>query len=309
MEKLRELTVGYLSTFYHTSHFLAVEDFSNYGFKLKWRLFGTGPAIVEAFQRNELDIAYIGVPPALVGMDRGVDIVCIAGGHVEGTTVAAKGPFKGYPELKELKDLFVQFRGFSIGVPGKGSIHDVILRRFVKEYSLIDDIEIINFQWADEIVESFRKGQLSIAVGTPALGVCLEHFTGASILWPPSKLWPNNPSYAIFAKRQLLSNLRHELKIFLNKHEEVTQFLRNNPEEASERLSKIIGPIVEKRIILQTLTLSSKYCAKISRQYIQATMEFVDAMIALGYINKAFSADEIFDTSIVDEIHPEQAHY
>jgi ABC-type taurine transport system substrate-binding protein len=34
----------------------------SFGFELEWRLFGTGPAIVEAFEKGELDIACMACP-------------------------------------------------------------------------------------------------------------------------------------------------------------------------------------------------------------------------------------------------------
>ena len=41
-------------------------------------------------ENNELDIGYIGLPPAIIGIEQGVPIKCVAGGHVEGTILCAK---------------------------------------------------------------------------------------------------------------------------------------------------------------------------------------------------------------------------
>lgn len=310
MEIMTVLRIGYLSTFYHTSHLLMREDLKHYGLNLKWSLFGTGPAIVEAFQREELDLAYIGVPPALIGIDRGVDIVCIAGGHIEGTVIAGKNQFRPYPVIEQLQDLFEQFRGTTIGVPGKGSIHDVILKRYLTEFGLEKEVKIINFSWADEIIEEFKKDKLSVAIGTPALAICLKHFVGASVLWPPSLLWPYNPSYAIFARRDLIEKEKESLKILLKKHEEIAEFLRRNPDEAAEKIFQIVGPIVNhSEIIKETIMLSPKYCAKITKEYIDCTLEFIDKMFTMGYIKRRILPEEVFNLSLIDEIHPEEAHY
>ncbi len=39
----------------------------------EWKLFGTGPAIVDAFKKRELDMAYIGLPPAIIGTFANLD--------------------------------------------------------------------------------------------------------------------------------------------------------------------------------------------------------------------------------------------
>ena len=127
MEKVR---IGHLSTFYHTSILLMArgDAAGTLSRGVEWKLFGTGPAIVNAFEKGDLDLAYIGLPPAVIGMERGVRIVCVAGGHIEGTVLSARTRYGSYPDLPDLGKVLRQFSGLKIGVPGRGSIHDVILR-------------------------------------------------------------------------------------------------------------------------------------------------------------------------------------
>ncbi len=122
------LRIGHLSTLYHTSVLMMAHEELTRDIKaeLQWRLYGTGPAIVEGFRKEEIDMAYIGLPPAIVGITKGVRIKCIAGGHIEGTVIASSADKKGFPEVKSLKEILSQSR--RIGVPGKGSIHDLILK-------------------------------------------------------------------------------------------------------------------------------------------------------------------------------------
>ena len=67
------------------------------GLAIEWSLMGTGPAIMQAFGRGELDLAYIGLPPAIIAMEQGAPVVCVAGGHVEGTVMAGKSQLAGLP--------------------------------------------------------------------------------------------------------------------------------------------------------------------------------------------------------------------
>jgi NitT/TauT family transport system substrate-binding protein len=98
------IRIGHLSTFYHTAILLMARGDADarLGIGIDWRLMGTGPAIMKAFEQGELDLAYIGLPPAIIGMDRGIDVVCVAGGHVEGTVMAGKSGWQGHPDAGDL---------------------------------------------------------------------------------------------------------------------------------------------------------------------------------------------------------------
>jgi len=278
------------------------------GTDVQWKLFGTGPAIVDAFKRGEIDMAYIGLPPAIIGIDRGVKIKCVAGGHIEGTVLIGRGPYKGFPESGNLRDILRQFRGLKIGVPGKGSIHDVIISEYLDRFNLKGEIVIVNFQWSDRIIDALNKGQLSAAAGTPALAVALDRYADGKVLCPPSKLWPGNPSYGILAESNFLDEQHETVERFLVLHEEATAFFRKRPREAAKIIADYVG-IVDEDFIMDTLKISPKYCAQITNEYISSTMEFEKALKKLGYISREISSDEIFNTSLIKKIHPSGDHY
>ncbi len=143
---LRKLRIGHLSTFYHTAILLMARGDADarLGGGIEWRLMGTGPEIMRAFGNGEIDLAYIGLPPAIIGIERGIGVICIAGGHMEGTVMAGKALWRGFPEVRDLGEVLGQFRGRRIGVPGNGSIHDVILRDCIERQRLDGEIGIRN---------------------------------------------------------------------------------------------------------------------------------------------------------------------
>ncbi len=278
------------------------------GCQVEWRLFGTGPAIVMAFEKGELDLAYIGLPPAIIGIVHGVEIVCIAGGHMEGTVISAKKSYRGSPEITDLGDVLRQFAGQRIGVPGTGSIHDVIIRECLEKSGLERDIDIVNFSWADRVLEAVVKDEVAAAVGTPALAVAVCRYAGGKILYPPSGLWPNNPSYGILAAKNFLAGNEEIAEKFLVLHEEAAAFLRDRPAEAARLISKYVG-FVDEEFVLETLKVSPKYCAQVPEEYISSTMDFAGVLKRLGYISRRPERDEIFDLSLIRKTHPEKDHY
>ncbi len=301
-----KIRIGHLSTFYHTSILMIARD--TIGTDAEWKLFGTGPAIVNAFESGEIDLAYIGLPPAIIGIERGVDIKCIAGGHVEGTVISGKSQFRSFHELNGPEELLKQFVGHKIGVPGKGSIHDVIISECLESLKLEKEIEIINFRWADQVLEAMHRGEISVAVGTPALAVAVMKYADCKVLYPPSRLWPDNPSYGILVRTDFLNRETERVERFLVLHEEATSFLRTKPSEAAGIIADYVG-IVDKDFVLDTLKVSPKYCACLTDKYIASTMEFVKVLKRLEYISREILYNEIFDTSLIKKIHPAKDHY
>jgi NitT/TauT family transport system substrate-binding protein len=56
----RELSIGYLSTLYHTSFILRGSgQLEEIGINASWKLFPNGPAMMEAFEQEQLDLGYI----------------------------------------------------------------------------------------------------------------------------------------------------------------------------------------------------------------------------------------------------------
>ncbi len=278
------------------------------GLPVEWRLFGTGPAIVNAFEKGEIDLASVGLPPAIIGIDKGVDIVCIAGGHMEGTVLSAKKHYRGFPEVSEVGEILRQFAGMKIGVPGNGSIHDVILRECLESSGLEKDIKVVNFAWSDSLLEAVVKGEMAAAVGTPALAVAVNRYAGGKILYPPSQLWPHNPSYGILAAKDFLASEEETLQKFLMLHEEASSFLRSQSREAARLISGFVG-FIDEEFVLDTLKVSPKYCSQITAEYVASTMKFVKALKRLGYIAREMSEEEIFDLTLIKAVHPEPAHY
>ena len=305
-----KLRIGHLSTFYHTAILLmARKDItSRLAIDVEWTLTGTGPAIMQAFGRGELDLAYIGLPPAIIGREQGSPVVCIAGGHMEGTVMAGKSRWLGFPETGDLGAVLGQFEGKTIGVPGNGSIHDVIMKDSLARYAPGRNITVRNYPWADLVTEAVVKDEVAAAFGTPALAIAIKRYAGGKILFPAAKLWPDNPSYGIVVDRSFLSAHRNMVEQFLIAHEEAEAVLRNDPAGAAQSIADHVG-IIDREFVLETLRVSPKYCAALTERYIASTMAFVKALKKLGYIKRELAKNEIFDTSLIAKIHPEKDHY
>ena len=311
MKDKDEINIGHLSTMYHTSFILMgkkwIEERLN--LKVNWELFGTGPDIVKAFSKKEIDIGYIGLPPAIIGIDNNISIKCVAGGHVEGTVFIGRGEFRSLEELGgDMNSTLHQFEGRVIGTPSKGSIHDVIVRNIIKEEGLEEEMTLKNFEWADFIPESMKDGEIDAACGTPPLSVACSRICNSKIILPPNKLWPDNPSYGILASFEMIEKYPDLVEGFLKLHEEASNLIRANPGETAKIVSNEVG-LVDEDFVKETYKISPKYCAALSDEYIGSSMAFVPVLHKLGYIKKPLRKEDIFYAKFIQKIHPGPHHY
>lgn len=310
MEKNR-LSIGHLTTCYHSNFILMQDDDlkTRLNTEMEWKMFGTGPEMVAAFRNNELDIGYMGLPPAIIGIEKGVKIRCVAGGHVEGTIMCAKKKYKDDIQLdNNVFEVLSQFKGSAIGVPAKGSIHDVILSFFIEKYNLQNEIEIINYQQPEIIALDMKKNKLEGGVGTPCLAVFAETLLESRLVIRANNLWDNNPSYGVFFHEDLIEKYPNYVLEFLTLHKKSATLIRQSPDVAAKIIAETVEMATEE-YIKKVLSISPKYCIALSNGYVTSTMEFVEALHRLGYIKRKLDIEDIFNFRFVEKIHPENHHY
>jgi NitT/TauT family transport system substrate-binding protein len=301
------LRIGHLSTTYHTSLVLIGASWEG-DLKLEWELYPAGPAIIKDLAEGAIDIGYIGLPPAMIGIDRGAGIRCIAGGHVEGSLIVGRRGYASLQEKGNVKEVLSQFAGSTIGSPARGSIHDVILRDLLRKAGLEDEILVKNYPWSDHIVEALERGEIEGAVGTPSLaGVALESRAG-EIVVPPSELWPYNPSYGIVVREELIQESPGAIEGFLRLHKKASTLIRESPSVAARIVSRVLD-VVDEKFVLMVYGISPRYCSSLSKEFVQATMAFVEVLLDLGYISRPLLEEEIFYRGFIDRLHPEPPHY
>ncbi len=310
MKKL-QIRIGHLSTAYHTNFILMADNSlaESMNREVIWKLYGTGPSMIQAFRENELDIGYMGLPPAIIGISNGLPLKCVAGGHVEGTIMIAKKNYKTILDLdNDFYKLFKQFENKSVGVPSEGSIHDVILKSLMEEYCKEIRVKIQNYTQAEFIALDMKNNKLEAGVGTPSLAIFASTLVKSKIIVPSNYFWADNPSYGIFFTEKLIKENPELVFEFLKYHKKSSYLLRENPSRAAEIISKTFS-ILSKEYVESVLKISPKYCIALSEGYINATMKFVELLYKLGYINQLIGVDDIFNLKFVQEIHPEMPHY
>lgn len=307
MSRYDTLRIGHLSTVYHTAFLLKGSDLlKDQGIAASWKLFPSGPDIVASMQAGNLDLAYIGLPPVIIGIDRGIPLACIAGGHVEGTVMIAGDGIRSLPECSGMEEFLGQFAGNAIGTPPRGSIHDVIVRDLVSKNPGAG-IRVVNYPWADYLPAALEDGEIAGAAGTPALAIAAARYGKARLVVPPDRLWPWNPSYGIVVMRELLAK-EDLLEKFLRAHEAASQWIRQDPAGCAGVVAGTTG-FIDASFAEAAYRVSPKYCASLPPEYLASTERFAEKLFSLGYLTRNISAGELFSRHLINRIHPEPEHY
>ncbi|MGB4130368.1 MAG: ABC transporter substrate-binding protein, partial [Tepidanaerobacteraceae bacterium] len=96
-----------------------IDFFSKYGLKVEWLTLGSGGAVREAMASNELDAAFMGIPPYLIGWDKGLPAKIAAGYCVIPVSLVT------YDEnINTLEDFKAEHK---IALPSPGSIQHILL--------------------------------------------------------------------------------------------------------------------------------------------------------------------------------------
>ena len=72
--------------------------------------FQNGPAIVQALLAGQLDVAYLGIGPAMVARAKGADIKVVASNIVEQISMVALGSLSPYFDNGDAKTAFARFK-------------------------------------------------------------------------------------------------------------------------------------------------------------------------------------------------------
>lgn len=300
-----KIRIGYLSTVYHSSLLLMATGWleSCSGIEPSWELFGGGPSVASALTEGKLDLGYTGLPPVLMHIDKGARIKCVAGGHREGTILIATSEAKSLDELGgDLTATLAQFEGQNIGVPPPGSTHDIIVRDLIEQLGLAGRIKVKNYKWADLIVIAMERGEIRLAAGTPALAIAARQALGAKVIVSPRYLWPNNPSYGIVLRSEIIENSPNLVTGFLQAHRQAVALIRECPAEAAQIVAQFIG-LVDKDFVFDVLSLSPLYDADITPEFAESTLAFVPVLRRLGYITHNLTANDVFDSSFSDHTY------
>jgi len=201
------------------------------GVKIEWYTYNAGPSAMEAIFANSLDLTYVGPNPALnaYARSRG-DEIRVIGGSVNGGSALVVQPDSGLAKPAD-------FRGKRIATPQFGNTQDVAARAWLIGGGLRitqtgGDAQVLPTSNPDQL-SLFQSKQLD-AVWTVEPWVSrLESEAGGKVLVEEK----DAITTVLVSSAGFLSKNRDLVRRFVAAHRELTDWIRQNPEEA-QRLAR-----------------------------------------------------------------------
>ncbi len=205
------LRVGYIPIIPMTQLFIMEGEgwTGRAGLKLQLTQFSSGPTMVQALASGSLDVAYVGIGPAIVARSRGIDIKVLASNIIDQVALIGRGPFAETmataPSAAEGFRRYYERAGrpVKIATLPQGSVPDTVLRYYIQNVAKVDPahVQIIGIG-EDQVQQSLLAGAVEGAsILEPILTIVQERDPTARIIATPNAMLPRQPG-AVLAVRE-----------------------------------------------------------------------------------------------------------
>ena len=167
-----EIEIGYMPILPVSQLFVALENgwVEQDGVKAKLVSFQNGPAMVQALLGGQLDVAHVGIGPAMVARAKGADIKVVASSIVEQISFIGLESLVPYFEQGDASTAFARFRSETGRKPvittfPVGSVPQTVLQYWLQKQLGIDDgdIEVI-YQGAAQVQQALLTGAVDLSL-------------------------------------------------------------------------------------------------------------------------------------------------
>jgi len=278
--------------------------FKDVGLKLSaYESYVTGTALAAALARNDIQVAYLCLAPAISAYaNAGVPLKIVAGTHKYGYGLVVN-PDK----IKSVEDLIKP--NVRIACVEVGSSADLLLQKIIYKYGLNRDALLENVQRINppKQILAIRAGKIDAAF-LPEQWATMAEDAGFKMLLTAKDIWPGMQGSVLIVKDDLLKNSPETVRKVVEVSKKATIWANENPNPASGILYKelqstgnqvfptdIAATAGELQISTELLLRSMnrlEYTTGIDPATVQETIDF---MASLGYIKNSFKAEDILD--------------
>ena len=278
------VTIGYLPSDHDAALFVADAQgkYAENGINTKLVQFNNGGDLMTAMASGDVDVGYVGITPVLSSIAKGVPVKVISAAQIEGSgIVVAKD--SGIDSVSDLA-------GKKIATPGEASIQHMLLTYYLNENGMdIKDLKVSAMK-VPSMNDALKTGKIDVMI-TFEPYVSIADKNGAKVLAGSQDILPEHPCCVVVATDKFLESHPNETSKILEIHENATDFINNNTDEAAGLLPKDIVSDVE----VEKVSMSSfPFISGLDDEYKQSVMDFMDLEVDLGILKKPLSEDQIF---------------
>jgi len=270
--------------------------------------YATGMALAAALARDDIQVAYICLVPAInVYANAGVPIKIVAGTHKYGYGLVVN-PDK----IKTAEDL--EKPGIRLGCVQEGGAVDVLMHKTIDKYHLDEDKVLGNIQRMNpqKLTLAAKMGQLDAAFIPEQWATMTEEF-GFEMLLMSQDIWPDMQGSVLVVKQSLIDNYPEVVEKLVKVSKKATAWSNQHPQEAAEVVARQLGAVGSKLFPAEIVEVVAKleitpavmlrsmgrleYTTDIDPKEVQGTINYI---AGLGYIKNSFNAEDILDLRFLE---------
>ncbi len=279
--------IGYLANDQHSAA-LAIANakgmYESEGMKVELQQFNVGADIVIAMAAGQIDVGYVGTAPATMAIDNGMPLKIVGAVNEEGSGIV----ISPNSTINNVTD----FEGHTLVMPSKGSIQDILLNYLLQENNINPESIDIREMQTSLMPAAIQSGKVEgYIVWEPYVTQASSDGYGKTFMYS-DEIWKNHPCCVIVASNDFMQNHPDKLKKILKIHQNATDYIYSNRNDAVSILSKQykIDINTEKEVLSHI-----KFVAVPDEDFINNDLKIVSIQRQMGYVERNLTQNEIFD--------------
>ena len=286
------IVVGYLPTSLDSALFVAdnLSMFTNEGLKVQLVPFRTGSELIDAANKNQIDVGYVGITPVTSAIDKNSSIKIVAAVNTEGSGIVVSNT----SNITNVTD----FEGKKILIPKVGSIQDVLFRYMLLKNNVNSATVNITEMDVPLMQNALTSGKVDGFVAwEPYVSQVKVNGTGR-VLMNSNDIWPDIPGCVVIATNSFMTKKPAVLQKFLKVHIEATDYVNTHKNETAAIVSKKLGTNINVELEARN---HIEFLAVPTNTFENNVMEMIQIQKQLGYVksNDTNTLHSIFNLSFL----------
>lgn len=278
------VTIGYLPSDHDAALFVADAQgqFASNGIKTNLVQFNNGGDLMTAMASGDVDVGYVGITPVLASIQKGVPVKVISAAQTDGSgLVVSKN--SGISSVQDLA-------GKSIATPGEASIQYMLLQYYLEQNGMsLKDLKVSSMK-VPSMNDALKTNKIDGMI-TFEPYVTIAEKNGATVLAGSQDILPDHPCCVVVASDKFLGEHPNETNTILKIHENATDFINNNSDEAASMIpSDIVSDVEVEKVAIS----SFPFISGLDDSFKQDVMDFMNLEVDLGVLKEPISQDKIF---------------
>jgi NitT/TauT family transport system substrate-binding protein len=284
------IVVGYLPTSLDSALFVADDlgMFTKEGLKVQLVPFRTGSELIDAANKKQIDVGYVGITPVTTAIDQNSSIKIVAAVNTDGSGIVVSNT----SNIKNATD----FEGKKILIPKVGSIQDVLFRYMLLKNNVNPATVNITEMDVPLMQNALASGKVDGYVAwEPYVSQAKVNGNGI-VLINSNDIWPDIPGCVVIATNSFMTHKPIELQKFLKVHVEATNYVNTHKNETAAIVSKKLG--TNSNVELEARN-HIEFLAVPTQAFENNVMEMIQVQKQLGYVKGNLTIQQLFDSNFL----------